>query len=155
MHIRNKRDFWSGMLFIATGLLFAVLSQQYQMGTASRMGPGWFPTALGIILVILGAITLTGSLSKSAGEAELEPVGWREIGLILGAVALFAGLLTHLGMVLSATILILIAAIASHEFRLKETLISIAVLLVMSYLVFAKGLELQFPVWPTFLGGGA
>lgn len=155
MQIRNKRDFWSGMLFIATGILFAGLSQQYQMGTASRMGPGWFPTALGLILVLLGVITLVGALAKSAGANDLEPVGWREIGLILGGVALFAGLLPHLGMVLSATLLILVAAFASHEFRLRETLISIVVLLVMSYLVFARGLELQFPVWPTFLGGGA
>ena len=75
----------------------------------------------------------------------------RELLLILGSVALFGLLLPWLGMVISVAILILIAALASHEFHLRETLVSIVVLLVMSYLVFVKGLELQFPVWPTFL----
>jgi uncharacterized protein YacL len=66
-------------------------------------------------------------------------------------VAAFAWCLPRLGMVVSLTLLILLSAIASHEFRLRDTLISIVVLVVMSYFVFVKGLELQFPVWPKFL----
>ena len=48
-------------------------------------------------------------------------------------------------------LLILISAMADYQFSWKETLLSIVVLVIMSYFVFVKGLELQFPVWPTFL----
>ncbi len=50
MQIRNKRDFWSGMMFLIIGLLFVLLSRQYQLGTAAKMGPGYFPTVLGGLL---------------------------------------------------------------------------------------------------------
>ena len=71
--------------------------------------------------------------------------------LVLVAVGVFAAGLQYLGMVVSIVLLIGISATASHEFGWKETLISIVVLLVMSELVFVKGLELQFPFLPVFL----
>jgi NhaP-type Na+/H+ or K+/H+ antiporter len=151
MRIRNQRDFWSGILFVATGLLFVVLSSQYQIGTAAKMGPGYFPTILGALMATLGGVVAYGSTAKSNPQTELTPVGWREILLVLAAVAVFGYLLTRLGMVLSVIALIGVSAVASHEFKLRDTAISIVVLLALSYLVFVKGLELQFPVWPAFL----
>lgn len=151
MHIRNHQDFWAGVMFVVLGVGFAGFALQYEFGSGARMGPGYFPTLLGVLLAILGLIVAWRSNAKSHPESRLEPTGWREILLILGAVALFGLLLPWLGMVISVSILILISALASHEFRLKETILSIVVLLIMSYLVFVKGLELQFPVWPTFM----
>ena len=151
MRIRNKRDFWAGVMFMAFGLIFAVLSMQYQVGSAAKMGPGYFPLVLGGILTVLGALIAFSALGKSAHEAELSPIGWREGILVLGAVALFAFALPRLGLVASVILLTFVSALGSHEFRLKETAISAVVLVVMSYLVFAKGLELQFPIWPKFL----
>ena len=154
MRIRNKRDFWSGVLFSSAGILFAAFSQQYEMGTLSRMGPGWFPTALGLLLVLLGAIVLSGSLSANATQIELPTFRWRELLLILGGVGAFAALVPSMGLVLSAVLLLFIAAIASHEFRFGETVISILVLVSLSYLVFVRGLGLQLPTWPTAFAGG-
>jgi len=151
MRIRNYRDFWSGAMFLGLGLLFVIFSQAYQLGTPARMGPGFFPTMLGAILGLLGLIVMWTSTARSTAEAHLESVGWRELFLVLGAVGVFGLALTHLGMVVAITLLIAISAIASHEFNWKETLVSIVVLLVLSDLVFVRGLELQFPVWPTFL----
>ena len=151
MRIRNQRDFWAGAMFVALGALFAGFSFEYEIGTAARMGPGYFPLLLGSLLAALGLIVAWGSMSRTAPVLELAPTGWREIFLVLGSVAVFGFLLPVLGMVISVALLILVAAFASHEFHWKETLISIVVLLIMSYLVFVKGLELQFPVWPTFL----
>lgn len=151
MRIRNHRDFWAGVMFVAIGGLYAGFSFEYEIGTGARMGPGYFPLLLGILLTVLGLIVLWGSMVRSALVLRVAPIGWRELFLVLGAVAIFALTLPWLGMVISVALLILISAFASHEFNWKETIISIIVLLIMSWLVFVKGLELQFPVWPTFL----
>ncbi len=151
MRIRNRQDFWSGAMFFGLGIFFVAFSQAYQLGTPARMGPGFFPTMLGVLMALLGVLTSWRATAPSAGEGELTKVGWRELILVLAAVALFAVGLPYLGMVVAVTLLIGISAVASHEFNWKETVISIVVLLVMSELVFVKGLELQFPVWPKFL----
>jgi len=151
MRIRNHRDFWSGIMFLVLGALFVVFSQAYQLGTPARMGPGFFPTMLGALMAMLGLAIVWQSTARSARQGRLEPVGWRELFLVLLAVGVFAFALPWLGSVIAITLLIAISAIASHEFSWKETLVSIVVLLVMAELVFVKGLELQFPVWPKFL----
>ncbi len=151
MRIRNQRDFWSGVMFLALGVLFVIFSQAYQLGTPARMGPGFFPTMLGVLMALLGIGIAWRATAPSSGKGDLESVGWRELFLVLVAVGVFAAALPYLGMVVAVTLLIAISAMASHEFSWKETAISIVVLLVMSDLVFVRGLELQFPVWPKFL----
>ena len=151
MRIHNHRDFWSGIMFLVLGVLFTILSQEYQLGRPARMGPGFFPTVLGMLMALLGLVIVWRAMARTSGEMRLESVGWRELFLILLAVGVFAAALPYLGMVIAITLLIAISAVASHEFDWKETAISIIVLLVMSELVFVKGLELQFPVWPKFL----
>ncbi|HQY29337.1 MAG TPA: tripartite tricarboxylate transporter TctB family protein [Burkholderiaceae bacterium] len=151
MRIRNHRDFWSGIMFLVLGVLFVIFSQAYQLGTAARMGPGFFPTMLGALMALLGLAIAWRSTAPGNREERVEKVSWRELFLILFAVGVFAIALPWLGSVIAITLLIAISATASHEFGWKETLISIVVLLVMSELVFVKGLELQFPVWPKFL----
>ena len=151
MKLRNHQDLWSGVMFVVLGVLFMVLSRQYQMGTAAKMGPGYFPTVLGGILTVLGLMIVASAFSKSNPEAQLAKVGWRELFLLLLGVALFAVLLPKLGMVVSIWILIFVSALASHEFSFKETFISAIALSVLGWGVFAKGLELQMAVWPKFL----
>jgi hypothetical protein len=151
MRIRNQRDFWAGMMFMAIGGIFAGFAFEYEIGSGARMGPGYFPLLLGSLLAFLGLIVAWQSTSARAPVTKLAPTGWREIILILGSVAVFGFTLPWLGMFVSVTLLILIAAFATHEFSWKATIGSIVVLLIMSYLVFVKGLELQFPVWPTFM----
>ena len=151
MRIRNHRDFWAGVLFIVTGLLFMVLSRQYQLGTAAKMGPGYFPTILGGMMALLGLMILAGAMGSRAQELRVEKVDLKSNFLVLLAVAVYAATLPSLGFIVSLVLLIVISSIASHEFNLKTTLVSSVVLLVFSWLVFVKGLELQFPFLPTFL----
>lgn len=151
MKLRNHQDFWSGVMFIVLGVLFIALSKQYQMGTAAKMGPGYFPTVLGGILAFLGVMVAIGAFAKSNPETRLAKVGWRELFLVLLGVGLFAILLPKLGMVVSLWVLIFISALASHEFNFKETFLSAIALSVLAWGVFAKGLELQMAVWPKFL----
>ncbi len=151
MHIRNHRDLWAGVMFFAFGMLFVVLSPQYHVGTAAKMGPGFFPLMLGGLLAFLGLIIFAGAFAKGNDELRLTPIGFREIGLILGSVALFGALLPSMGIVVALIVLLGVSALASHDFSLRDTLIAIVVLALFSYLVFVKGLAIQFPIWPTFI----
>jgi len=151
MKIRNHRDFWAGVMFIAFGLLFMVLSRQYQIGTAAKMGPGYFPMILGGLMAFLGLLVLLPSIRARTPEVKVSRIDLRSNALVLLAVIVYALTLPKLGFIVALFLLILISSLASHEFRLKETLISSVVLLVFSWLVFVKGLELQFPFLPTFL----
>jgi uncharacterized membrane protein len=151
MQIRNKRDFWSGIMFLTMGVLFVILSRQYQLGTAAKMGPGYFPTVLGGMLALLGLFITLTAMSKRSAKTELLAVGWRELILVLAAVVVFAILLPKMGMLVALIALIFISAKASHEFGWRDTALATVFLLVLSYIVFVWGLELQFPVWPPFL----
>ena len=64
MKIRDQKNFWSGLMFIAFGAFFVGWAQQYDMGTAARMGPAFFPTMLGGIMFVLGVIVLIEGLAK-------------------------------------------------------------------------------------------
>lgn len=152
MQLRNRQDFWSGVMFIALGLGFAWKAASYQMGTAARMGPGYFPFALGLVLAILGAIVLLGSLAKNATETRVEKFDWRIAFLVIGSVVLYALILKLLGIYISVFVLVVASSLASHEFNLKVAAANGLFLVVFSYLAFVKGLGLIFPLWPSFLG---
>src|SRR5258706_15523582 len=92
MKITNGKDFWAGLMFIAFGGAFMYVSSNYPMGTAVRMGPAYFPTVLGGMLVALGAIVLFRAfVSKIANPLAVFPFrGWFVVGgLVLGVVAYY------------------------------------------------------------------
>lgn len=151
MKIRNRKDFWSAVMFVIFGVLFIVWSSEYQFGTTQRMGPGYFPTILGVLLVVLGILVGLPAVKADAAETHVERIGWRGLLVILGAVILYALLLPRAGFVIALIVLVILSAMGSKEFTWKAALLSCVVLGVFSYLVFVKGLELQFPVWPPFL----
>jgi len=152
MQLRNKQDFWSGVMFIALGLGFALQATTYQMGTAARMGPGYFPFWLGLVLALLGAVVLLGSLSKKAVETHVEGFDWRIVFLVIGSVILYALILRPLGVYISVFVLVVVSSYASHEFNWKVAVANGIFLVVFSYLAFIRGLGLIFPLWPSFLG---
>jgi hypothetical protein len=115
------------------------------------MGPGYFPTVLGGMLVALGILVGLPTIKADSPETHVDKIGWRGLLVILGAVILYAILLPRMGFVVSLIVLVILSAMGSKEFTWKAALLSCIVLGAFSYLVFVKGLELQFPVWPTFL----
>ncbi len=152
MKIKSQKDFWSGLMFIATGLGFAAGATNYSFGTSARPGPGYFPFGLGILLAILGALVLFKSLTiETEGGDLVGAIPWKPLGLITLAVVLFGLALPKLGMVLSLPLLILVASLAGDEFKLKEVVINIVVLTLGSWAIFIKGLNLVIPLWPAFM----
>jgi hypothetical protein len=152
MKIKSQKDFWSGLMFVATGVGFAAGATNYSFGTSARPGPGYFPFGLGVLLAVLGAAVLFKSLTiETEGGDPIGAIPWRPLGLITLAVVVFGLALPKLGMIISLPILILIASLAGDEFRLKEVLINIVVLTLGSWAIFIKGLSLVIPLWPAFM----
>ncbi|MDQ2141331.1 tripartite tricarboxylate transporter TctB family protein [Alcaligenaceae bacterium A4P071] len=152
MQLKNRQDFWSGVMFVALGLGFAWKATSYQMGTAARMGPGYFPFWLGLVLALLGVIVLLSSFSKNAIETKVDKFDWRIAGLVVGSVLLYGFILRPLGVYLSVAILVIVSSLASHEFSWKIAVGNAIFLVIFSYLAFIKGLGLIFPLWPSFMG---
>jgi hypothetical protein len=133
MKIKNQKDFWAGVMFMAFGAFFASFGTQHTIGTAAKMGPSFFPTSLGVIVILLGIVILAGGLS-------------------VGSTALFGLLLKPVGLIVSLLILVVMSSYASHEFSWKATLINAVALIVMCLVIFVWALELQFQLWPSFIG---
>jgi hypothetical protein len=150
--IRSQQDFASGILFIVAGAAFAFLARSYRMGTASSMGPGYFPFWLGILLALLGGVVVMQSLSRKGVADRIPRWDAKTLLWVLGSVVLFGLLLQPLGLVLSLVVLVLVSSMASHEFSWKGAIGTAIVMVLMSLAAFVYGLKLQFPVWPAFIG---
>lgn len=146
LKIKNPEDFWSGLLFIGFGILAMVISSDYPMGSASRMGPGYFPTYLGAGTAILGAIITMTSL-KTEGGSKIKPFAWRAMILLGLGFAIIGWGMDNIGFVPSLFLLIFCAALAGKEFRLMEVLIMSVVLIAGCIGLFIYGLELPFPLF--------
>ena len=151
MKIRNQRDFGAGIMYMIIGLFFAIIATQYQMGTAAKMGPGYFPFYLGILMTLLGLLVLVKSFSATAVIESIPKFNWRIIIQITGSVVLYGLLLPRLGFLIAVVALVLVSASASKEFTWKGSLINAAFLVAFTYSVFVMGLKLQFPLLPVFL----
>lgn len=147
MKIKSPKDFWAGVMFIAFGLAAMIIALiNYQFGTAVRMGPGYFPTVLGGLLVALGLMTVAGSLVIEGPK--VPQLHFRPLLLISAACVAYGYLMKPLGLIAATAILVVVSALGGHEFKWKEVTILSIVLIVFSVLVFVKGLTLPFPLWP-------
>lgn len=143
---RDRKDFAAGLMFIGIGAFFAIGARNYPMGSAVRMGPAYFPTGLGWMLVGLGLIIFARSFFMH-GEP-LTKVNWRPLIFILGSVAIFALLLELAGLAVSSIAVMIVSAMGGWDFRWKEQLVNAAFLAAMNIGVFYYGLGLPFKLWP-------
>ena len=150
MKIKSPQDFWAGLMFIGFGLFFATVALvNYQMGSAVRMGPAYFPTVLGGLLVFLGAIVMFNSFVATGPN--VAKFHFRPLLFVMVSSLAFAYLLKPLGLVLASIALVFVSAYGGHEFKWKEVAILSVVLVIFSVLVFVKGLTLPFPICPSFI----
>jgi len=142
--IKNQENFWAGILFFGFGILTAILSQNYPMGVAMRMGPGYYPFYLGIILAILGTI-----ITCTAFRIEGEPVknfGWRGIFMLSLGFSFFGWAVDTIGFLPALVGLILCSAFAMKGVRMHEFLIMCLVLVAGSLFIFIYLLNLPYPL---------
>jgi len=150
LRIKSSQDFWTGCAFMAFGGGTVALAQSYPLGSAARMGPAYFPTVLGALLAAIGLVMLLKSLGSAEG-GNVERVNVWLLLRVVVAVAAFAVLLHPLGLVLTAVVVVVLAASAGHEFRLGEALLNGVILALVSYALFVWGLNQTMPVWPWFV----
>jgi hypothetical protein len=147
MRIRAPKDFWSGIMFLVFASVAMLAARGYSLGAAGRMGPGYFPMLLGGALGVVGAI-----LAGRSFAIDGEPVGGLRViplAVIALGVCLFGVLLEPLGVVIALFVVIVVSAMASRESRPVEVAVLAAVLTAVSVGVFAYGLRLPLPVWPS------
>jgi putative tricarboxylic transport membrane protein len=150
MRIKSPKDFWAGLMFIGFGLFFMIGAGNYDLGSAARMGPAYFPTMLGGLLAVIGGVVFCQSFVVTGGKVAAIPL--RLLFFITVAVLLFGYLLKPFGLVLALGLLVFVSAFAGHEFKLREVPLLALALILLSVLVFVKGLGQPFPLWPKFLG---
>lgn len=151
LRIRNQQDFAAGLIYLVGGTAFAIGGLGYKVGEAARMGPGYFPFCVGVLLALVGLLTLRGAVSKTATPARVKPPELAPLAWVLGGVVLFGLLLQPAGLVAALVVLVIVSSRASHEFTWKAAIINAVLLTVFSLGVFVWGINLQLPLWPAFL----
>ena len=162
MRIKNQKDFFAGLVYAGIGVAFAWGATNYSVGSGARMGPGYFPLLLGVVLAIIGCIIVFQSLVVETPDGN--PIGswaWKPLLFIIASNFLFGILLggipslgvPAMGLILAIYGLVIVSAMAGPEFKWVEVLILATILAIGSWVAFVWGLNLQFQVWPTFISG--
>lgn len=149
--IRSTKDFWSGLLYVLFGSTAIIVGRDYSMGTALRMGPAYFPSLLGAVLILIGAISVIRSFI-----IEGTPIGafaLKKLAFIIGSVVLFGAIVRGVGLAIALPILVIASARASNRFRWWPSLGIAAGLTVFCVFVFLKGLGIPLPLIGDWLGG--
>ena len=148
---RGRKDLLAGAVFVAFGLAFAITANTYEVGSALRMGPGYFPLVLGGLLVLLGiAIAVTGAVAGEGGE--FGPVPWKAAVLLVTALLFFGYTVRGLGLVPSLLVTVFLTALAGRNARVIPSAVIAASLTVLSILIFVIALQLRLSYFGPWLG---
>lgn len=148
--IRNPKEFWAGVMFTVLGGMAVVIGQDYTMGTAGKMGPGYFPTVLGGILTVLGLIAIVRSLIK--GGETLDRFALKPAFMVLFSVFLFGILMRSAGMVVAVMALVIVGGLASSKYNWKSNLLLAIGGTIFCAIIFVKGLGVPMPLFGTLFG---
>ncbi len=148
---RNPKDFWTGIIYVAFGLSAVVIARDYGMGSALKMGPAYFPTVLGGLLILIGIIALTRSFMQPG-----TPIGefaYKGVLLVVVSTLVFGLIVRGAGLAVALPVLVIVSGYASVHFRWGPSLALAAGLTVFCVLVFLKGLGVPLPIIGPWLGG--
>jgi hypothetical protein len=155
----KSKDLWAGLVFILIGGLAMIIARSYPMGSAMRMGPGYFPTILGGLLSLFGIYLFVHALVDSTPGRSTpsvpenavrgpppheEPWAWKPLALITLAMVLFGFTVSRLGLIPALVVMFFVSALAGREFRFKEMLVLTVSMSTFAVCVFVYGLKLPF-----------
>jgi putative tricarboxylic transport membrane protein len=149
--MKNPRDFWTGVIYVTVGAGAVIVARAYELGTALRMGPAYFPTVLGGLLVLIGLLSL-GRAVLQPGEP-LPAARIKGLAAVTVATLAFGALARGAGLVVALPVLVLVSAAASARFRWGPALALAAGLTLFCAAVFLKGLGVPIPLRGPWLGG--
>jgi hypothetical protein len=148
--IRNVKDFWTGVIYIAFGCVAIFISRDYGMGTAVKMGPAYFPTILSVLLILIGSVSLVRSFLKPG--TPVGAVALKGFVLITASIILFGMIVRGAGLIIALPVLVIVSSCASSRFRWPCALVLAAGLTVFCILIFQKGLGVQLPILGSWFG---
>ncbi len=140
MKLRLSTDLVTGLLFTALGAFAIIYGSRYPLGTAARMGPGYFPFVISVSLTLIGLVLVIRSFFID-GE-KLGVIGWRPLLFVLAGTLAFGIFIDRLGLLVAGILLIVAARCADRDFKLVETLVLAATLVALTGAVFIYGLSL-------------
>ena len=146
----NPKDFWTGVIYIAFGSAALIISRDYGMGTAVKMGPAYFPTILSGLLMTIGVISLVRSFIRPGS-----PVGTlalKGLALVITSTILFGLIVRGAGLIVALPVLVIISSLASTRFRWRYSLALAAGLTVFCILIFRQGLGVPLPILGSWFG---
>ena len=141
LKIRSTEDFCSGLMFIVIGVFGFYTAHQYSIGTASSMGPGYFPRGICGIMTILG-VALTLRSLWLVGEG-VQSFAWRPLIMLSLATVGYGMLMNTAGFIPALAALILLSSLAGGEFKVREVVALIITLVAASWALFIYGLNLS------------
>jgi hypothetical protein len=147
---RNPKDFWTGLIYLFVGCGALIISRDYDMGTALKMGPAYFPTILSVLLMGIGIISVLRSFLKSGSPIGV--VAWKGLVLIVASTILFGMIVRGAGLLLALPLLVIVSASASARFSWKTTLAEAVGITVFCIVVFLKGLGVPLPILGSWFG---
>lgn len=146
LKVRSPQDLGAGLLFLALGAAGIYFGQELAFGTARRMGPGYFPTIISGLIMLLGLI-VAGRSFRIDGPA-IERLQFRPIFMLMVALAVFGFLISKIGVVLASALMMIVAAYARREkVNILETLVFAFAVSAFVVLVFVYGLSQPMPLW--------
>jgi len=144
LELRNNKDVWAGMMMIGIGAAAMLIARDYRFGSALRMGPGFFPTFLGGILIAFGICIIAVGLRS--GEKIQGSVSLRALVMLPLSLILFGILVEHAGFIPAMVALVFVSAASGREFKVIEVLLLTVVLTLASVALFIWGLGLPYPL---------
>lgn len=142
---RSPKDIVAGLIFVGFGLAFALGATTYPLGAIERMGPGFYPLLVGVVLVVLGAVVAIRPLGEPDEDRTVAPP-WKALVLVLGSILLFGVTVRGLGLIPSIFVASSLSAFASERTSVPMAVVLGAALTTISFLVFVLALQLNLPL---------
>ncbi len=141
----GKADAWAGAATIVLALAVIYASFEYGLGRGGRIGPGYVPLVIGLLMLGLGAL-LVARAPFSPDPVDTD-IAWRQAGLVIAGIVAFALLLDRAGLLVAIMATVLIAGPAAYGNTPMSLLISGVILAAFSWTLFVYFLKLSIPVW--------
>ena len=140
-------DLYIGLLFLAFGGVFGLTSLSYRLGSIDRMGSGYFPLTVSVLITVIGLILIARAV-VAGGVPKLRHLRRpRALALVLASSIAFGLLISRTGLVVAVLATVLLARLADSEGRIVESLVLAVVISVIAVLIFVVGLKLPLNTW--------
>lgn len=148
MRIRLSTDLLTGVLFLALGAFALIYGSRYPLGTAARMGPGYYPLLASSGLILLGLVLVVRSFITMVEEVGAIDV--RPLALVLAGTLAFGLLIDRAGFIIAGLVLVVAARLADRGFRALEVAVLAVCLVAVTLAIFRYGLGMPLKLWPVW-----